>query len=283
MTHHSLSVFLVGVVATISCLPSIVFSYSSPGAPHGSVNDFAQVLTVEERTRLETSVQAYEERTSREIAIVTVPTLHDETIESYAVKLFEEWGIGKRAEDNGVLILLAIQNRKVRIEVGYGLEPILTDAKSARLIEDVIPLLKGGQYYAALDRLTTGVELVLDRGVTSAPRPENSSRFVQPEERVLPFWEIVGILVLALLVFLVSARLFGLAIGLLAFVISYLFAVITGRPRPNFRKEFAGALSLSAFLGGISFKSGGGGFGGGSSGGGFGGGRSGGGGASGGW
>ena len=283
MRFFSVKSIFVSLLFVACALPAVATAYTSPGAPQGSVNDFAHVLTNEQRDQLEVSVEAYEARTSNEIAVVTVPTIGTDTVEEYAANLFQEWGIGKKTQDNGVLILLAIQDRKLRIEVGYGLEGVLTDAESAGYIQQAIPLLKEQNYFAAVDQLTTNVELLLDRAAgSSIPErliqksalDQRLDRFVEtaPPGVVAIVFMVIGFFVLGILRFILGA-----CLNLIAFIFSYLFSLLTGGPRPKLKKYFQWSLS------GFFFGGGRGGFGGGSSGGGFGGGSSGGGGASGGW
>ncbi len=142
-----------------------VRAYTSPGASNGYVNDFANVLTEEQESVLREKIRAHAAVTTNEIAIVTIATTGDESIEAYAVKLFEEWGIGKKEKDNGILFLTAIQDRKLRIEVGYGLEPVVTDAKSAQMIAQAVPLLKAADYPGAIDQITTAILTTAETGV----------------------------------------------------------------------------------------------------------------------
>ncbi|MEN9561571.1 MAG: hypothetical protein RIQ56_844 [Candidatus Parcubacteria bacterium] len=132
------------------------FAYVSPGQPSGYVNDFARVLSGETVASLNTSLSTFQTETSNQIAVVLVPNLGGDYIENYAVKLFEEWGIGTKSRDNGVLLLLAIEDRKLRIEVGYGLEGALPDSVAQSIINnEMTPLLKQGNYDGAV---VAGVE-----------------------------------------------------------------------------------------------------------------------------
>ncbi|MBP7134020.1 TPM domain-containing protein [Patescibacteria group bacterium] len=151
-----------------------VYAYTSPGPALGYVSDFAGVLSQDAISEMTTLIRAHEASSSQEIAVVTIPRLDDETVETYAVALFKEWGIGKRADNNGVLILVAVEDRKVRIEVGYGLEPVLTDALSAGLINRVLPLFKASDYNGATRELTKGTIGILNSDPTSL-FPERSS------------------------------------------------------------------------------------------------------------
>ena len=115
-----------------------VFAYFSPGMPTGFVNDYADLLNSEQKNNLEQKLSQFEKETSNEISVVTIQNMQGDTIENFAVKLFEEWGIGKKDKDNGILILVAKDERKMRIEVGYGLEGALTDAQSFWIIDQVM-------------------------------------------------------------------------------------------------------------------------------------------------
>ena len=149
--------------------------------PQGLVNDFAGVMNPQAAQQLESVLLQLAHQTSVEVALVTVPTVPDGDIERAAADLFRDWGIGKRSQDNGVLILCAVQDRRVRIEVGYGLEAILPDAKTGRIIdEQMLPRFRAGDMSTGL---VNGAVVVADAiakaaGVTLAggvgvvpPRP----------------------------------------------------------------------------------------------------------------
>ncbi len=127
-------------------------AYESPGTPTGYVNDFAEVLDTSAKTSLETSLSEFEKSTSNEISVVTVKNLSGDYIENYAEKLFKEWGIGTKDKDNGVLLLVVIEEREVRIEVGYGLEGALTDSESGRIVDGlIVPSFKSGDYAGGIN------------------------------------------------------------------------------------------------------------------------------------
>ncbi len=140
-----LSKFFVIAVATLWSATAL--AYTSPGSPSGFVNDFAGILSQETKTKLENSLVAEQQKTSNEIVVVTVPSLDDETIETYAVELFRQWGIGKKGKDNGVLLLVAPNQKQMRIEVGYGLEGQLTDYISSLInIRDILPSFRKNDF-----------------------------------------------------------------------------------------------------------------------------------------
>ncbi len=123
--------------------------------PPKLVNDFADVLSQDQEYALEQKLIAFEDSTSNQLAIVLIKSLEGYEIADYAVQLALKWGIGSK-KNNGILLLAAIDDRKVRIEVGYGLEPVITDAISKRIItNDIKPFFKQSQYYEGLDAATT--------------------------------------------------------------------------------------------------------------------------------
>ena len=116
---------------------------------HGGVwvHDEAKVLSAGTRTELEYLLQVHRDSTSNQIAILIVPTLEGDDIDSYANRVFREWKLGDATKDNGVLFLIAINDRKMRIEVGFGLEGVLTDALSSRINRnEVAPFFRQGDY-----------------------------------------------------------------------------------------------------------------------------------------
>lgn len=132
-------------------LPVLAFAYANPGAPRGFVNDFANLLSVPERASLEEELVEFEKETSNEIAVVTVPSLGGDTVENFAEKLFVDWKIGKEGKDNGILLLVARDDRGARIEVGYGLEGALTDAQSIWILDnEIVPRFREGKYFDGL-------------------------------------------------------------------------------------------------------------------------------------
>ncbi len=227
--------------------------------PSGYVNDFAGVMDPAARSRLDNMLAALDERTSAQIAVAVVDTIGDSYIEEYAVKMFERWGVGQKGEDNGVLLVVAMSERKIRIEVGYGLEGAVTDAESKFIIDEIIaPLFKQGDYSGGI---SAGVEalaaIVLEEygiapeefDLNAVPARGQGSPLPQKFSLLqMIFMGVVGVFLLIL--FITNPSLF-------------LMLLLSGGGR------------------GGGWSSGGGGFGGGF--GGFGGGMSGGGGASGGW
>ena len=133
------AVFLVVISISFVCFLSPVYAQDIDYPDYiGYVNDFAGIMDSASVSDLETLIDGVEKDTGAEIAVVTIDSLEGITIEEYAVELFEMWGIGKADEDNGILLLVALLDRKVRIEVGYGLEGVITDLEAGRIIDEII-------------------------------------------------------------------------------------------------------------------------------------------------
>lgn len=147
--------------------------------PTDYVNDFAHVLDQTTIAQLDNICQQIEQKAHAQIAVVTVNSLDGSDIESYAVALYKQWGIGSKATDHGVLVLLAVQDRKYRIEVGYGLEPILTDGKVGGFGREAVPLLRQGDYGGAVSLMTSRVAdaIAQDAGIElTGARPQFSTQ-----------------------------------------------------------------------------------------------------------
>ncbi|UCH12689.1 MAG: TPM domain-containing protein [Candidatus Omnitrophota bacterium] len=128
---------------------NFAYAQEEAGMPayRGYVNDFANVISAEDERTIEALAQELETETTAQIAVVTMPTTKPSTIEQYAVELFEKWGIGTKEKDNGVLILMAANDKKVRIETGYGLEGAIPDAIANQIISRImIPQFKQGNF-----------------------------------------------------------------------------------------------------------------------------------------
>jgi uncharacterized protein len=118
----------------------------------GRVVDEAGIVPPDTAARIEEKLRAVEEETGAQVAVLTVESLEDEVLEDYSLRVAETWGLGRAGEDDGVLLLVARDDRKLRIEVGYGLEGALTDAESGQIVRNVIvPRFKAGQYAEGIE------------------------------------------------------------------------------------------------------------------------------------
>ncbi len=238
-------------------------------APVGHVNDFAGVMKPETVQGLEGTLTSLKEKTGAEIAVVTVKTLGNLDVSTYAVRLMKEWGIGSKELNDGVLLLVSTGERKVRIEVGYGLEGAITDARSGLILrEHIIPYLKDNDYDSGLNNGALALAQLIakekgaDMGGVARPQapPEPVRR--SGRTRGMPFGQII-LIAIFILVFLGRGR------GGNGCLTGLLLGSMLGGGRGGY-----GGFSGGGFSGGFG-GGGGGGFGG------FGGGFSGGGGASG--
>jgi uncharacterized protein len=153
---------IAAIVALLVALvsPAGVFAADVPYLT-GRVVDNAQILSPDARTRLTAVLRAHEEATSNQIVVLTVPTIQSEGIEEYATEVFNNWKLGQKVQNNGVLVVVVPLDRRMRIEVGYGLEPVLTDAMASVIIRDVMaPAFKRGDYNAGVQN---GVAAIIAR------------------------------------------------------------------------------------------------------------------------
>lgn len=158
LPSRSVAAALVVAVAWLcAAAPGLAQELRFP-ALTGRVVDQANLLSPAREAELTQRLEALERDTSDQLVVVTVDSLQDRDIADYGYQLGRAWGIGQAAENNGVLLIVAPNERKVRIEVGYGLEPILTDALSALIIhERILPAFRDGGYERGI---TDGVEAI---------------------------------------------------------------------------------------------------------------------------
>jgi len=238
----------------------------------GRVVDDAQLLTPQQELALTRKLATLEQQTGDQLVVVTLPSLQDQEIEDFGYQLGRHWGIGQKENDGGALLIVAPNERKVRIEVGYGLEGVLTDAYSSLIIRnDILPAFRQGDYAAGIIAGTDSIiaQLTADPAEAQARAEEAKSAATESTKPVLP----------AVIILLVFAFIFFSMVG----------AAAGGRKRRGGRGDGLTPILIWAASealkdrdrGGGGGWGGGGGFGGGGFGGGGGG--FGGGGASGGW
>lgn len=113
----------------------------------GRINDHAGILSSAARTALEERLAQFETKTGHQLAVLTIPSLEGDAIEDFSIRVVENWKLGKKGKDDGVLVLVVSKDRKMRIEVGYGLEGDLPDATAGRIIRDImVPQFKLGDF-----------------------------------------------------------------------------------------------------------------------------------------
>jgi uncharacterized protein len=172
--------------------------------PQGYVTDLAHVIDAPTTTRLETLCAEVEQKTGAQIAVVTVDSLDGESKEDYAADLYKHLGVGSKKESRGVLLLLAPKERQYRIEVGYGLEPVINDARAGDIGREMVPDLRRQDYSAAVLTGTTRIAQLIaaDKGVQLNGVPANKPRAPAGQS---PWWlPLVLIVVVFIIIGLVS-------------------------------------------------------------------------------
>lgn len=169
--------------------------------PQGYVSDFAGVIDAQHRAAIEAYADSVKQATKAELAFVTIPSLRGEPIEDVANDLFHAWGIGRKGEDDGALVLLSIQDRKSRLEVGGGLGGSVPDGMAGLLLDDMRPALRAGDYGSAMlaAAVRLGGAIAQSKGVTiEAPRVQYRRR-PQTQDRIP--WQLIffGIFLLIML------------------------------------------------------------------------------------
>ncbi len=256
---------------------SLAISYPQPT---GYVNDFAQVFSSEFNSQLENRLSQFESDTQNEIAVLTVTSLEGQTVEQYATAIFDRWQIGKKSQDNGLLLLISPNDREVRIEVGYGLESVINDGRAGEIIRNQItPAFREQDYEKGTQNAIDQILEFLGSGtLEEAPAPASSPNFA---------WILFIFIYAASFMARTKSWYLGGVIGFfLGYILGHIWAIISLSIfglvldyilSKNYRHLKSSSKPTDFWHSTGGFKSSGGGFGG------FGGGRSGGGGASGKW
>jgi len=196
--------FSLALLVVVFAMPAIAEPISSL-KPTGYVDDFAGVLSATTENQLNEMCRQADQKADAQIAVVTIKSTDGEDIFKYSVDLYQKWGIGRKGKDRGVLVLLAVQDRKYHITVGYGLEPILPDGKVGGFGREAVPYLRQGDYNAAVSLLTSRVVNVIakDAGVEITISQPGRITPRRPEATPLSPGAIVALIVLALIVLFV--------------------------------------------------------------------------------
>ncbi len=169
------------------------------------VNDLGGILSSSEEQSLSSYLTQIEEQTSAQVALLIIKSLEGENLEDYSLRILENWGkkkgLGQKDRDNGVLLLVALRDRKIRIEVGYGLEPILPDGKCGYIIRNLIaPAFKRGDYYGGLRAAVAKIGGVITRedDISEAELKKYRKQQKKKKGSGFPFGIIVFIIIIAL-------------------------------------------------------------------------------------
>jgi uncharacterized protein len=272
---------LLGFVLISFLFCSVTFGLDVPGYT-GYLNDYADLLSKSERQKLESRLVEYEKLTSNEIAILIVESLDGENLEEFSIRVADSWKPGKADKDNGVILLISEEDKKIRLEVGDGLTGRLTDLLSGRVIDgEISPKFKNGDFYEGIDN---GVSMII-----KVVEGEFTMEDYEHEQKVEAFF-LVGLVfaIIAVLAGALSSVAGGAVGGILGSILGTIFFELFGLAGIIIS---AIVMIIIGIIGGIILRAmaeGSGGYGGGYSGGGggsfsFGGGGFSGGGASGGW
>jgi uncharacterized protein len=246
------------------------------------VTDLTSTLTIEQKATLTAKLQALEAQKASQIAVLLIPTTQPETIEQYAIRVVEKWKLGREKIDDGVLLLIAKSDRKLRIEVGYGLEGVLPDMVAKRIItEDISPHLRQGDFYSGILAGITRLDAIIQgEAMLSAVKDSQSNERQSSTESNYLFLIFAALISGAFLRrilgtvpgALVNGGLVGLAtmwlgggliFAILFGLIAFFFALIKGSDVGNWGGGGFGGGGHSHGVGGGGFSGGGGSFGGG--------------------
>jgi len=205
----------------------------------GRVVDLTATLSPDQVAALDQKLKAFEDRKGSQLAVLIVPTTQPETIEQYALRVVEQWKLGRKKVDDGALLLIAKNDRKLRVEVGYGLEGALNDATSKRIIDEVItPKFKNGDFAGGISDGADRILKVIDGEPLPAPKPEGEMPDLSAIGEYFPF---------LLIIVLVGGGIFRAIFGRL------LGSLVAGGGVAFFIWFFLGVLPIAAVGGLIAF------------------------------
>jgi uncharacterized protein len=204
LPHRRLRLSVCALLLLFAILPAFADDISKI-VPRGYVTDLAGVIPASTRQRLEALGTELEQKTGTQLAIVTVRSLDDRPVEDYAVDLFKHLGVGGKKQDSGVLLLLAPNDRKYRIEVGYGIEPIINDARAGDAGRSMVPFLRQNDFGSAVEVAAWQLAKYVadERGITLSGSPPARPATRTSDKGVSPigFWAILFIAFLIFKVF----------------------------------------------------------------------------------
>ena len=205
----------------------------------GRVVDLTGTLSADQAASLEQKLKAFEDRKGSQLAVLIVPTTQPETIEQYSLRVAEQWKLGRKKVDDGALLIIAKNDRKLRIEVGYGLEGALNDATSKRIIDEIItPKFRSGDFAGGISDGADRILKVIDGEPLPPPKPEGEMPDLSAIGEYFPFLFIVV---------LVGGGIFRAIFGRL------LGSLIAGGGVAAFIWFFLGVLPIAAIGGMIAF------------------------------
>ncbi|MDB5654509.1 MAG: hypothetical protein JWQ94_2122 [Tardiphaga sp.] len=225
--------FKAGLLALLLGWGVAAFADVAVPALSGRVVDQTMTLSQTEQSALDATLRDFEARKGSQVAVLIVPTTAPETIEQFSIRVAEAWKIGRKKVDDGAILVIAKNDRKLRIEVGYGLEGALTDVTSKRIIDQIItPKFKAGDFAGGITDGANAILKVIDGEPLPAPEPQQpTANFADQIEQLGPFL-LFGVIIGGGILRSMFGRLFGsLATGGLAAVVVWMIvgtAVLAG-------------------------------------------------------
>lgn len=230
----------VWLLALAAFMPAYAAAGLVPVPPlQARLTDLTGTLTAEQQSGLEQALRAFESKKGTQIAVLIVPTTQPEEIEQYALRVAEQWKLGRKKVDDGALLLVAKDDRTLRIEVGYGIEGVLNDATAKRIVSEVIaPRLKEGDFFGGV---SAGIDQMM-RVIDGEPLPEPKRRAAGPAGQNIG-QQLPALFLVALVVGGVLRSALGRIPG----------ALVTGGLLAFLGWLLAGAAVAAMFAGGIAF------------------------------
>lgn len=197
-------IILPAFIAVLLACPAIAAAQKGTPAPRSYVNDSAGVLGAQTAAKLSAVLADLDAQAKAQVAVLTVKSLGDRDIETYAVETYKKWGIGDKKTSRGVLLLVAVEDRKSRIEVGYGLEGILPDGLTGAIQDEyIIPHFKAGDYATGVTQgaLALATVIAKDSGITLSAGSQRGRRPAQPmskERKIISILMLVAFVIFAI-------------------------------------------------------------------------------------
>ena len=150
----------------------------------GRINDYAQLLSPEAEARIDGRLTKLEQEMGAQVVVLTIDTLEDEQLEEYSLRVAETWKLGRAEHDDGALLLIVKNDRKMRLEVGYGLEPVLSDVMSKRILDQILrPSFRAGDFDGGAERAVDAIDGLV-RGTSTLPPPSSSDMQTDVSPRI---------------------------------------------------------------------------------------------------
>lgn len=206
LTQLSVSLVLLLVLITPASALEI------PSAPTSRIADQADILTAEEESQIAAQIQALDLATEAEIGVLTLMSLEGEVLEEFANETFRAWGIGKADQNNGILLLISMEERAMRIEVGYGLEGVVTDLRASQIIDIYIaPQFQAGQFATGVEQGISAIEQLIAGDLAYEL---DTAAAASAADDISPFAQDMGILTTVIFtMFILTAIIFSAIFG----------------------------------------------------------------------